>query len=115
VVRKAIRGEEGAFSYPRRETQPFPKLGPVRERLDQLLVQAFLALAYMTPDDPRPEERAYRAGLRAFLQDERLDKDAPLETIVTRAEASKARSEAAQRGDCSSPVQAAVLVCGRRS
>ena len=39
VVRKAIRGEEGAFSYPRRETQPFPKLGPVRERLDQLLVE----------------------------------------------------------------------------
>ena len=43
VVRKAIRGEEGAFSY-RRTTQPFPKIGPVRERLEQLLVE----------DDARP-------------------------------------------------------------
>jgi transposase-like protein len=32
VVRKAIRAEEGAFSY-RRATQPFPKIGPVRDRL----------------------------------------------------------------------------------
>ena len=31
VVRKAIRAEEGAFSY-QRTTQPFPKIGPVRER-----------------------------------------------------------------------------------
>ena len=38
VVRKAIRGEEGAFSY-QRTTQPFPKIGPVRERLEQLLVE----------------------------------------------------------------------------
>jgi transposase len=38
VVRKAIRAEEGAFSY-RRTTQPFPKIGPVRERLEQLLVE----------------------------------------------------------------------------
>jgi transposase len=38
VVRKAIRAEEGAFSY-QRATQPFPKLGPVRERLDQLLAE----------------------------------------------------------------------------
>ena len=30
VVRKAIRAEEGAFSY-QRVTQPFPKIGPVRE------------------------------------------------------------------------------------
>jgi hypothetical protein len=37
VVRKAIRGEEGAFSYQRREPRPFPKLSPVRERLDRLL------------------------------------------------------------------------------
>ena len=43
VVRKAIRAEEGAFSY-RRTTQPFPKIGPVRERLEQLLVE----------DDARP-------------------------------------------------------------
>ena len=28
VVRKAIRAEEGAFSY-QRVTQPFPKIGPV--------------------------------------------------------------------------------------
>jgi len=39
VVRKAIRAEEGAFSYQRRETQPFPKIGSVRERLDQLLAE----------------------------------------------------------------------------
>jgi hypothetical protein len=39
VVRKAIRAQEGAFSYQRRETQPFPKIGPVRERLDQLLAE----------------------------------------------------------------------------
>jgi transposase len=38
VVRKAIRAEEGAFSY-QRSTQPFPKIGPVRERLEQLLVE----------------------------------------------------------------------------
>src|SRR5580658_9614848 len=38
VVRKAIRAEEGAFSY-HRATQPFPKIGPVRERLEQLLVE----------------------------------------------------------------------------
>jgi len=38
VVRKASRGEEGAFSYRSRETQPFPKLGFVRERLDQLQI-----------------------------------------------------------------------------
>ncbi len=38
VVRKAIRGEEGAFSY-QRATQPFPKLGPARERLDRLLAE----------------------------------------------------------------------------
>ena len=38
VVRKAIRAEEGAFSYQRR-TQPFPRIAPVRERLDQLLVE----------------------------------------------------------------------------
>ena len=38
VVRKAIRAEEGAFSY-QRTTQPFPKIGPVRERLEQLLAE----------------------------------------------------------------------------
>ncbi len=38
VVRKAILAEEGAFSY-RRVTQPFPKIGPVRERLEQLLTE----------------------------------------------------------------------------
>jgi transposase len=38
VVRKAIRAEEGAFSY-QRATQPFPKIGPVRERLEQLLAE----------------------------------------------------------------------------
>lgn len=38
VVRKAIRAEEGAFSY-RRTTQPFPKIGPVRERLEHLLAE----------------------------------------------------------------------------
>lgn len=38
VVREAIRAEEGAFMYPR-TTQPFPKIGPVRERLKQLLVE----------------------------------------------------------------------------
>ena len=38
VVRKAIRSEEGAFSY-QRTTQPFPKIGPVRERLEQLLTE----------------------------------------------------------------------------
>ena len=38
VVRKAIRAEEGAFSY-QRTTQPFPKIGPVRERLEQLLIE----------------------------------------------------------------------------
>jgi transposase len=38
VVRKAIRAEEGAFSY-RRARQPFPKIGPVRERLEQLLAE----------------------------------------------------------------------------
>lgn len=38
VVRKAIRAEEGAFSY-QRTTQPFPKFGPVRDRLVQLLTE----------------------------------------------------------------------------
>jgi len=38
VVRKAIKAEEGAFSY-RRRTQPFPKIGRVREQLDQLLAE----------------------------------------------------------------------------
>jgi len=38
VVRKAIRSEEGAFIY-QRATQPYPKLGPVRERLEQLLAE----------------------------------------------------------------------------
>ena len=38
VVRKAIRAEEGAFSY-QRTTQPFPKIGPVRDRLVQLLTE----------------------------------------------------------------------------
>nr|WP_314123150.1 IS21-like element helper ATPase IstB [uncultured Brevundimonas sp.] len=38
VVRKAIRAEEGAFSY-LRTTQPFPKIGPVRDRLVQLLTE----------------------------------------------------------------------------
>ncbi|MBV9511358.1 MAG: IS21 family transposase [Caulobacteraceae bacterium] len=38
VVRKAIRAEEGAFTY-RRTSQPFPKIGPVRERLEQLLAE----------------------------------------------------------------------------
>ena len=36
VVRKAVRAEEGAFSY-QRTVQPFPKIGPVRERLDVML------------------------------------------------------------------------------
>jgi transposase len=38
VVRKAIRGETGAFEY-HRATQPFPKLEPYRERLEVLLAQ----------------------------------------------------------------------------
>jgi transposase len=38
VVRKAIRAPEGAFGY-QRTTQPFPKIGPVRERLDALLAE----------------------------------------------------------------------------
>jgi transposase len=38
VVRKAIRAPEGAFVY-RRTTQPFPKIGPVRERLEALLIE----------------------------------------------------------------------------
>jgi transposase len=38
VVRKAIRAPEGAFSY-QRTSQPLPKIGPIRERLDQLLAQ----------------------------------------------------------------------------
>ncbi len=36
VVRKAIRGSEGAFSYKRR-VQPAPKIGPFQERLSALL------------------------------------------------------------------------------
>jgi transposase len=36
VVRKAIRAPEGAFSY-QRTSQPFPKIGPVRERLERML------------------------------------------------------------------------------
>ncbi len=39
VVRKAIRAEEGAFTYQPRSSQPFPKLGPVRDQLDELLTQ----------------------------------------------------------------------------
>jgi transposase len=38
VVRKAIRAPEGAFSY-RRTSQPFPKIGPVRERLERMLAE----------------------------------------------------------------------------
>jgi transposase len=38
LSRKVVRGEEGAFSY-QRTTQPFPKIGPVRERLEQLLIE----------------------------------------------------------------------------
>jgi hypothetical protein len=36
VVRKVIRSETTEFRY-ERETQPFPKIGPWRERLDSLL------------------------------------------------------------------------------
>jgi transposase len=36
VVRKVIRSNATAFQYTR-ETQPFPKIGPVREHLDELL------------------------------------------------------------------------------
>jgi transposase len=36
VVRKVIRSDATEFQYTR-ETQPFPKIGPVRERLDELL------------------------------------------------------------------------------
>ena len=38
VVRKAVRAPEGAFSY-KREVQPFPKIGPFKERLDVLLAE----------------------------------------------------------------------------
>jgi transposase len=38
VVRKAIRAPEGAFSY-QRTSQPFPKIGPVRERLERMLAE----------------------------------------------------------------------------
>jgi transposase len=38
VVRKAIRAPEGAFSY-QRKSQPFPKIGPVRERLERMLAE----------------------------------------------------------------------------
>jgi len=38
VVRKAVRAPEGAFAY-RRGVQPFPRLGPFKERLDVLLTQ----------------------------------------------------------------------------
>ena len=38
VVRKAIRAPEGAFSY-QRTSQPFPKIGPVREQLERLLAE----------------------------------------------------------------------------
>ncbi len=34
---KAIQDEEGAFRY-QRTTQPFSKIGPVRERLEELLI-----------------------------------------------------------------------------
>ena len=35
-MRKVLRGEETAFHYERRE-QPLPRLGPHRERLEELL------------------------------------------------------------------------------
>ena len=38
VVRKAIRAPEGAFSY-QRTSQPFPKIGPVRERPEAMLAE----------------------------------------------------------------------------
>jgi transposase len=38
VVRKAVRAPEGAFTY-KREVQPFPKIGPFKERLDVLLAE----------------------------------------------------------------------------
>jgi len=38
VVCKAIRAPEGAFSY-QRTSQPFPKIGPVRERLERMLAE----------------------------------------------------------------------------
>ncbi len=37
VVRKVIRSDTTEFRY-ERENQPFPKIGPVRERLDELLL-----------------------------------------------------------------------------
>ena len=36
TVRKILRSEETGFSY-EREHQPFPQLGPYRERLEELL------------------------------------------------------------------------------
>jgi transposase len=38
VVRKAIRGSEGAFDY-HRTVQPLPRIGPFQERLDTLLTE----------------------------------------------------------------------------
>ena len=38
VVRKVIRSEATEFRY-ERETQPFPKIGPWRDRLDSLLIE----------------------------------------------------------------------------
>jgi transposase len=38
VVRKAIRGPEGAFDY-HRAVQPLPRIGPYQERLDALLLE----------------------------------------------------------------------------
>ena len=37
VVRKVIRSEATSFRY-RRETQPLPKIGPCRDRLDAMLL-----------------------------------------------------------------------------
>jgi hypothetical protein len=37
VVRKVLRSEATAFRY-ERETQPLPKIGPWRDKLDQLLL-----------------------------------------------------------------------------
>ena len=38
VVRKAVRSPEAAFAY-RRDVQPFPRLGPFKDRLDELLAE----------------------------------------------------------------------------
>lgn len=48
VVRKVIRSDATEFRY-ERETQPLPKIGPWRERLDSLL-----------PRPQRPPYRTYR-------------------------------------------------------